>query len=193
MNLFYKLLMTAFSFSIFSEGIILPIYAVFVQKIGGDILDASGAMAAFLITQGICTILVHRMKWTKKQRIWLLGIGWLIWTLGIALYLTISSVFMLFLSQMVTALGNAIADPILDEELSLHTDRKLKEFEWGFYEGIQSFMQGIAAIIGGLIATYYGFSILIYTMIISAGISCSIIMGYIVKVQKPQIKHTSSI
>jgi hypothetical protein len=37
---------------------------------------------------------------------------------------------MLFITQILTALGNAIADPIFDEELSNNTDPKNKLFEW---------------------------------------------------------------
>lgn len=64
----HKLLIYAYSCSVFAEGILLPIYAIFVQDIGGDILDASGAMAIFLITSGICTILIHRLKWADRNR-----------------------------------------------------------------------------------------------------------------------------
>ena len=44
-NFFYKLLLLTFTTSMFAQGIIFPIYAIFVQKIGGDILARSTALA----------------------------------------------------------------------------------------------------------------------------------------------------
>lgn len=192
MNVFYKFLITAFSLSIFSEGILLPIYAIFVQEVGGDILEASTAMAIFLITEGIITILIHRIKWNKKQQLFLLVLGWAIWTLGIISYLFVSSIAMLFVTQILTAIGNAIADPIFDTELSAHIDKNKKEFEWGFFEGLNSFIQGVAALLGGMIAYYFGFSWLIYTMIGAAGVSFFLIIFYLPLLRKNSQNELSS-
>src|SRR6185436_10419563 len=91
-NPFYKILILSYSASVFAEGVLLPIYAVFVQKIGGDILDAAGAMAVFLIAQGLFTITAHRLSWINQHRIPVMIVGWLIWVSGIAMYLIASSV-----------------------------------------------------------------------------------------------------
>lgn len=183
-NPLYKLLIGSYWLSLFAEGIILPIYAVFVQNIGGDILDASWAMATFLVTQGIFTILVHRFSRTAKNRIAVMIIGWVIWVLGISLYLVISNVLMLFVTQILTALWNAIADPIFDAELAEHTDKNNKLFEWWLFEWMQDIVNGIAAIIGWLLAAIYGFQALIIMMIVTATISLFLILYYINKVKK---------
>lgn len=183
-NFLYKMLISAYTFSMFSEGVILPIYAVFVQGIGGDILDASWAMATFLITQGVFTIIVHRFKWISEKRIPVMIFGWLLWVLGIGMYLFISNMATLLLAQILTAIGNAIADPIFDQELASHTDKKNESFEWGFFEGAQSLVQGLAAITGGLLATYFGFHVLIYAMVIAATTSFLLILFYTFKIRK---------
>lgn len=181
MNTWYKLLLASYGMSIFSEGIILPIYAIFVQKIWWDILDASWAMAIFLITQWIFTILIQRLKWTKKHRIALLVGWWAIWVIGISLYITISSTLMLFVTQILTALGNAVADPIFDEELSNNTDKKNKLFERGLFEGMQDIINGAAAIIWWVIVVSYGFKSLIFIMIGMATLSLISIIIYVKK------------
>jgi hypothetical protein len=183
-NTLYKILITSYSFSVFSEAVILPIYAVFVQGIGGDILDASGAMAVFLITQGLFTILTHRLSWIHNYRIPVMICGWALWVFGIAMYLTVSSVATLFLTQIFIAMGNAIADPIFDEELARHTDHKNEEFEWGLFEGSQSIIQGIAALVGGLIVSFFSFKILIYVMVVTATISLGLIILYYSRIRK---------
>jgi hypothetical protein len=90
---------------------------------------------------------------------------------------------MLFLSQVLTAIGNAIADPIFDQELADHTDKDLEEYEWGFFEGSKAFIDGIAAIIGAGVAAYFGFRSLIYAMIVTATLSFVLILVYISKLR----------
>jgi hypothetical protein len=184
-NFLYKLLVAAFTISSFSEGIILPIYAIFVQKVGGDILDVGYAMGIFLITDGIFTMLIHRFKWTQKQRMFLMVLGWIIWLGGICTYLLISNIWMLFLAQFLTAVGNATADPVFDQELADHTDKELAEYEWGFFEGSRSLLDGAAAIIGAAVAAFLGFTALIYLMIITATSSFLLILVYIRKSRTP--------
>jgi hypothetical protein len=53
-------------------------------------------------------------------------IGRAIWLSGIALYFAVSSMRMLFITQVLVAMGNAIADPIFDKELADHTDERNK-------------------------------------------------------------------
>jgi hypothetical protein len=178
-NHLYKLLVAAFTVSSFSEGIILPIYAIFVQKVGGNILDVGYAMGIFLITDGIFTMLIHRFKWTRKQRVGLMVVGWLIWLGGICTYLLISNIWILFLAQFLTAIGNATADPVFDQELAEHTDKELAEYEWGFFEGSKSLLDGVAAIIGAVVAAFLGFTALIYLMIAAATSSFLLILVYI--------------
>ncbi|MFA6256635.1 MAG: MFS transporter [Candidatus Absconditabacterales bacterium] len=185
-NSLYRLLLSAYSISMFSEGVLLPIYAVFVQKIGGDILDASGAMAVFLISQGIFTIIIQRLKWTAKHHMTMMIVGWAIWLIGIALYLAVSSTRMLFITQILVAMGNAIADPIFDKELADHTDQNNKLFERGLREGMQDIISGIAAIIGGMIAVFLGFKTLIGFMILTGTISLIIILVYVKKYRAKQ-------
>lgn len=180
-NRFYKILILSYSASVFAEGVLLPIYAIFVQKIGGTILDASGAMAVFLVTQGVFTIVAHRLRWINRNRISVLISGWLIWVCGIAMYLIVSSVPVLFLTQIFVALGNALADPIFDQELANHTDKKSQEFEWGFFEGSRDVVQGFAAIAGGVVASFLGFRALIYTMVLFATVSLLLILTYVSK------------
>ncbi len=184
-NKFYKLLISAYCLSSFSEGIILPIYAIFVQKVGGDILEASGAMALFLLVEGIFTILVHRFHWSKKHRRLMLIGGWIIWVLGIFLYFFISNILTLLITQVFTAIGNAVADPVFDAELAENTDRGHEEFEYGFFEGSKSILDGIAALLGGVIVAIFGFKVLIIVMVSTATVSLGLILIYARKKKTP--------
>lgn len=179
MNLYYKLLVSAYGLSTFSEGILLPIYAIFVQRVGGDILDAAGAVATYFILQGIVEIMIHKTKWSQQRRMQLMIWGWLVWLFGIGSYLLINSIPMLFVAQILTALGNAIANPAFDAELAEKTDKEISTYEYSVYEGLQDIFQGIVAILGGLVATALGFQTLIIMMIATATGSFLLILHYL--------------
>lgn len=178
MNSYYKLLVSAYGLSTFSEGILLPIYAIFVQRIGGDILDATGAVAVYCILQGLMEIWIHKRKWSHKYRMHLMVVGWFLWLLGIATYLAISSVPMLFVAQILTGIGNAVANPAFDAELSEKTDKSISEYEYSVFEGLQDIFQGIAALLGGIIVTLYGFRSLLFLMVATATLSFLLIIHY---------------
>lgn len=177
-NRLYKLLVISYALSTFAEGIIAPIYAIFVQKIGGDILEATGAVATFLIVSGIATILIHRSRWSQRHRKALMISGWLIWMFGIVMYLFIANIAMLFVAQVFIALGNATANPAFDAELDDHTDSTIKSYEWGLFEALQDILGGLAALAGGIIVTLFSFRVLIYCMIASATVSFLLILHY---------------
>ena len=190
-NQFYRILVTSYVMSTFAEGIIMPIYAVFVQKIGGDILDATGAIATFMIVNGIATILIHRMQWSQQHRRLLMIGGWLVWVVGIFSYFAISTTFTLFLTQVLVALGNAIADPAFDAELDDNIDDPLKSYEWGVFGAAQDILNGAAALVGGLIASLLGFRVLIFCMVAAATLSFGMILWYL-RMRKNNIKLQSA-
>ena len=117
-------------------------------------------------------------------------LGWLIWLGGIFTYLSISSVWTLFLAQFLTAVGNSVADPVFDQELADHTDRGLEEKEWGFFEGGKGILDGLAAIIGATVVSFFGFPVLIYIMIVTATTSFILILIYVrnLRLQKARVR-----
>jgi hypothetical protein len=94
------MLVSAYGLSTFSEGILIPIYAIFVQRIGGGILEASGAVAVYFILQGLTEIWIHKLQWSNRHRMYLMIFGWFLWLVGILSYLLVNSVLMLFVAQI---------------------------------------------------------------------------------------------
>lgn len=186
-NLLNRILLLSYLISTFSEGIILPIYAVFVQKIGGDILDAGLALGIFLMFEGFFTFFVHKNRKSHNKEISMMFYGWLIWLIGILMYLIISNKWTLFSAQIFLALGNALADPIYDEEFASRSGKKEGEKRWSLFEGGNSFASGISALAGGAIASFFGINVLIYVMAATATISFLLIVFYIRKTKKSAI------
>lgn len=62
MNKIEKYLLLALIFSAFAEGLLGPLYTIFVSEIGGDIFDISWAWASFLIVSGLLTIVLGKLS-----------------------------------------------------------------------------------------------------------------------------------
>lgn len=122
------------------------------------------------------------------MRIVLMILGWAIWLVGICFYLFISNIATLFLAQVLTAIGDAIADPVFDDELAEHIDTRIKEYEWGIWEGSKSFVDGVAAICGAFVVSFFGFRTLIYLMIVTATASFVTILWYVLRVRRMRFR-----
>jgi len=167
---FLYLLTFAYSASIFSTGILAPIYAFFVEKIGGGILEASWAVALYSIVTGIGTIVLFKTPWSHVYAKHFFWIGWLLWLISIWVYVGMEDVYMLYISQIVNGIGTALSQPVFDAEFSKNITKDLSG-GWALFEGVTSIFSGLAAIAGGVIATWYGFEVLIYCMIFIATVS----------------------
>ena len=56
-----KLFLVADGFYALAFGMLAPIYAVFVERIGGDILEAGTAWAIFMIVSGIGLLFLGKL------------------------------------------------------------------------------------------------------------------------------------
>ena len=59
-----------------------------------------------------------------------------------------------------TGMGLGIATPAKNSLFSLHLDKSKESFEWGMYDATVFMAMALAAIVGGFIATNYGFPLL---------------------------------
>ena len=149
----------------FGEGMLGPLLAVLTEKVGGDILDISGAWAIFLFVTGVLTILISYFADTKKgltekMMIW----GYVlnaIFTFG---YLLVDSPYKLFFVEAGLGIATALANPTWDALYAKYEDRKHPAFTWGKAEGYHSITTAIAIIFGGIIVSYFSFNLLFIIM-----------------------------
>lgn len=176
----YKLLLWAYNFSTISTGILGPIYAYFVMKVGGGILETAYSMAIFSIASGSATLLATRSGLYHKYKVECLYTGWLMWVLGTISYLFIDSVTTLLIAEILNGLGSALSNPIFDAEYSQAASADLVT-GWGDFEGLTNILTGLSALVGGAIAHHFGFKMLIYLIIFTAIISFAILVNALSK------------
>jgi len=158
-----KILLAASYLWFFGEGLLGPLYVIFAQRIGGDILEITGAYALYLIVTGMLSIAFGKLSDTHSKEK-LMVLGYAINTLATFGYLLVDSPLKLFFIQALLGVAAALATPTWDSLFSEYVDRKKSGEQWGLSDGGPHIVTGVAIIFGGLIVTYFGFAALFILM-----------------------------
>jgi MFS family permease len=135
-----------------------PIYALFVENIGGDLLDASLAGGFFALAAGVTTLIAGKFTDKNKRKEFIVGLGYAVMGLGFLLYIFVNSIWFLFGVQILIGFAEAFYSPAFDALYSKHVTKKKAGREWGTWESLNYFSIAIGAVIGGLIVSNFGFT-----------------------------------
>lgn len=148
----------------FGEGMLGPLFAVFSERVGGDILDISIAWAVYLIVGGLLAIAVGHIADKSKHAAHIMVAGFFLNALFTFGYLLVDSQATLLMVQVGLGVANALATPTWDSLYAKHENPKHKGLIWGLASGGADIVTGVALIIGGFIVTHYSFELLFITM-----------------------------
>lgn len=171
LNQALKILLATNSLILFSGAMFGPIYALFVKKIGGSLLDAGLTAGIFALAAGITTLIAGRYSDKIKENELILVFGYTLMGLGFMLYTKINSINSLFLVQILIGFSEAIFWPAFDAIYSKHLTKGKAGREWGAWEAMNYFTAALGAIAGGFIAFKFGFNTLFIIMAIFCFIS----------------------
>lgn len=145
-------------------GLFGPLYALFAQRVGGDVLSTSGAWAAYAFAMGALTICLARLsdQGLNKQR--LIPAGYALFAASSASYLLVQDPIGLIGAQVLVGAATAVNDPPWNALFSLTLARGREGWQWGYWQGTTSTVIGVAALAGGLIVEGLGFSALFIVM-----------------------------
>jgi len=148
----------------FGAGMLGPLFAVFAQKIGGDVLELSWAWATYLIVSGILIIAIGKISdsFLTKEKLMMTGYALnTIFTFG---YLFVSSPVHLFIIEAGLGLASALAWPTWDALYAKYENKKNDGYTWGLAAGGEFLMGGLALIFGGIIVAHFSFAALFVIM-----------------------------
>ena len=148
-----------------------PIYALFVEKVGGSLLDASLTGGIFALVAGITTLIAGRYADKIKESRYIVAAGYLLMGIGFFLNMFVNSIWLLFVVQAVIGFAEAAYVPAFDALYSKHLTKKKAGREWGAWEATNYFTAAAGAGIGGVMVTYLGFNSIFITMSILSIIS----------------------
>lgn len=166
-----KILLGTNSLILLAGAMFGPIYALFVEEIGGDILDAGVAAAIFAIAAGITTLLIGRFTDKVRENELVVVFGYLVMASGFFLFSFVHSVATLLLVQVLIGIGEAIYSPAFDGVYSKHITDGKEGSAWGVWESMNYFITAAGATIGGFLVSLFGFSMLFYVMAILCSLS----------------------
>lgn len=163
------------------EGLLGPLFAVFTQHIGGDILNISGAWATYLIVTGTGMILIG--KWSDsvgKRRLLVFGYTLnAIFTFG---YLLVSDPIHLFIVQAGLGIAFACTEPTWYALYDKYSgDGREDGKVWGLANGMYYIFSAIALLAGGLVIKHLSFTHLFIFMGILQTIAASITVPFLFK------------
>ena len=102
-----KILLFTNSFVLFAGFMIGPIYAIFVEDIGGDLLDAGLTTGIFAVAAGITTLVAGRFADRVKESELMVVAGYIIMGGGFLMYMLVDSIWMLFVVQAIIGFAEA--------------------------------------------------------------------------------------
>lgn len=174
------ILITSNTAMVFVIGLLTPFYAVFVQKIGGNIASAGFSWAVFSIVAGVLTLLFAKWQLKVKEQELLLALGYLIRGLVFLSYAFMGSIAQLIFTQVLWGVGAALGTPAFDAVYSAHTSKEDSIVQWGQWEGIAAIATGLAAIVGGILIQEIGYQV----VFIGMAVICFLLGIYIWKLPR---------
>jgi DHA1 family bicyclomycin/chloramphenicol resistance-like MFS transporter len=159
-----RVLLAASMFSNFAFGLFGPLYAVFAQMVGGDILAVSGAWAVFALVTGLLTIVFGKLGAMKVSKKAMVTIGYFVFGLGYLGYFFVEDTLGLFLVQVILGIGTAVIEPAWNAIYSISLEKGKESYQWSIWSGIVSIVVAVAAISGGFIVSIFGFKALFLIM-----------------------------
>ena len=164
LNKHIKLLLYGANIWFFGEGMLGPLFAVFTEKVGGDIFDITWAGRTYLMVSGILYIIVGKFADGKRSKEKIMVFGSALNALFTFAYIFVSEPWHLFFVQAGLGVAAALATPTWDALYARYEDKKHETFEWGLAEGGAKIVTGIAVIAGGFVVTYFSFTALFLVM-----------------------------
>ena len=147
----------------FAESMLVPMYAAFTEKVGGSILDAGIAFAVFSMATGAVVTLVGTRSWFQRNTRRFLVLGFLVSAGCDISYVFVQNRWQLFVAQVIAGLSTGLIEPAWD---ALFTDdiEHSSARHWSIWAGGTHLLGGVAALLGGLVVSYFSFTALFVVM-----------------------------
>ena len=154
-----KTLITFNGLYLFGATLFGPLYAVFVQKIGG-ILLISVSTAAFFVSAALFLWLVGRLGDRVKEKELLLAGSYLIRSVGYLALLVVNSAWGLISLQIFFGLAEALGTPTFGAIFAKHLDGDREVLEYSDWAMVASLIMGLGSLLGGYLVSSLGFGVL---------------------------------
>lgn len=169
-----KFFLAANSFFVLAMGMFGPIYAIFVEEIGGDILAAGTAWSIFMIISGIGLFLMGNLQDKIKRDKPFIMAGYALMSIVFLGYFFVSDIYQLFMAQAILGISSVIIIPANDAFYTKYLVKGKFASQWAVWEGAWYITSGVAALIGAFLAKAFGFKALFLIMFFASLIGLAV-------------------
>jgi MFS family permease len=161
-----KILLATDGLVMVAASMLVPFYALFVEKIGGDVLDVGIGASLFAVAGGVAVLIAGRVADRVKRKERIIAGAYIMMAAGFVLYLFVDSLWLLFVVQVIIGLAEASYVPAFDALYGSHAHRGGTHAgrRWSITEANDYFAAAIGAALGAVIVHYTGFTVLFVTM-----------------------------
>lgn len=142
------------------DGLLGPLYAIFAERVGGDIFNVAGPYAVYAIVTGILHVVMGKLADKTRKAKKLMLAGYILACVATFGYLLVFNVATLYVLEFIFGLANAMTSSTWDGLYSKSIKDGNLVTMWSFVEAGYGIMYGLSAIAGGFIVTYFSFEIL---------------------------------
>jgi len=169
-----KVLFASNAIYLFAALLLGPLYAIYVQKIGG-ILLVSVSTAVFYVSSTLFLMFMTRWGDRVKEKEIMLVASYIIRGIGFLSYIFLDSALVLILIQMLFGLADSLGTPIFGALFARHVDKREEVLEFSDWSIVSNLVMALGTIVGGFIASTLGFNSL---FVIISGL-CFVSAGWV--------------
>lgn len=159
-----KILFLFNSIFVFAGNLLGPLYAVYVQGIDRKIITVSFSWATFTISTVLFMLLVSKFGDKVKEKEYLLAGGFLVRAFSWFGYIFAHNVGALIFIQILLGLGEALGTPAWSAIFAKHLDGGKTIMDYSDWNILANLVSALAVIVGGLLATIFGFNFIFILM-----------------------------
>ena len=161
-----KIFLISFSFLVFAIGMFGPIYAIYVDDIGGDIIDVGTAWSIFSIISGLGIFIMGKFQDRIKKDRFMIILGNILTSVAFLLYYFVSNVTELFMVQFLLGVSTVIRIPAADSFYTKYLEKGKFASQWAAWEALYYTVSGIAALVGAFVVKIFSFRHLFLVMFV---------------------------
>lgn len=155
-----KLLLTASILIHAGANLLAPIYAIFIEGIGGTLLDASIALGIYALMKGVFYFALDKFGEDRFSKRAMMFSGYGIMALCYGAYILAELPMHVFIIQGVLSFGETVINPSWSAVIATSLEEGKERHIYSHFYGYRSIFEGIAAIVGGVFAMKFGFDLL---------------------------------
>lgn len=159
-----RILLSTNALVLIASAMFIPIYALFVDDIGGDIFDVGYTAAVFAVAAGLMTLISGNITDRVKRKELLVVIGYMTVGIGFVSYMFVETLTSLIIVQALVGFGLAFYAPAFDVLYTNNLREKKSGIQWAAWESMDYFTSAIGALIGASIVSLLGFDAMFLVM-----------------------------